>query len=97
MNKSIAFLIVVLVLSVAAVTVPFAHEEVITTNRTLFGMSVGSGSVYRVRFCGTVAEYYDNKPIIKHLLNGVDCTPEAINAAYTAAGFTDVSVIQVSL
>lgn len=97
MDKFIAFLIVVLILLVAAVTVPLTHEVVITTNRSLFGMDVGGGSVYRVRFCGTVAEYYDNEPIIKHLLDGVDCTPDAITAAYTAAGFTDVSVIQVSL
>jgi len=91
------FLVVVLVLIIAAVAVPMTHEVVITTSKTLLSVDLGAGEVYRVTFSGTMAEYYDNNRLAGVLLDGVDCTPDAIKAAYVAAGFTDVSVSCITL
>ena len=89
------FLVVLLVLIVAAVAVPMEHKVTITTSRTLAGFDLGSGDIYQVRFRGTMAQYVDNADLAMLLLKEVECTAKTVKAAYAAAGFTDASVTTI--
>lgn len=91
------FLVVVLVLVVAAVAVPIEHKVTITTSRTLAGYNLGAGTIYQVHFRGTVAQYVDNADLAMLLLKEVECTPKTVKAAYAAVGFTNVRVTTIGL